>query len=88
MLFRETADVYCENHTKHTNTHYVVRMQGFTMLKRVVHIVTTGSYRVRSFFVIDRCSININMVAPKIEAFQICAEKGNEFLNNCFNDTD
>jgi hypothetical protein len=36
MLFRETSDVYCENHMKHT-IHCVGRMQSFSMLKQVVH---------------------------------------------------
>jgi hypothetical protein len=39
MLFGETVAVYCENHTEHKYT--VGRMQSVSMLKRVVHIVTT-----------------------------------------------
>jgi hypothetical protein len=40
MLFRDISDVYCENHTEHTNT---LRGQNadFNMLKRVVYIVIT-----------------------------------------------
>jgi hypothetical protein len=41
MLFGETVSVYCANHTEH-QIHSVGRMQSFSMLKRVVHIVTTG----------------------------------------------
>jgi hypothetical protein len=40
MLFRETLAVYCENHTEHANA-FVGRM-----MKKVVHIVTTGLSRV------------------------------------------
>jgi hypothetical protein len=43
MPFTERVAVYCENHTKHTNTHHVVRVQNFRVLRSVVHIVTTGS---------------------------------------------
>jgi hypothetical protein len=41
MLFRETAAVYCENRTEHTNT---LRGQNaaFCVLKKVVHILTTA----------------------------------------------
>jgi hypothetical protein len=42
MLFRETVAVYCENHTEHTNTLCVGRMQSFSVLKEMVYIVTTG----------------------------------------------
>jgi hypothetical protein len=35
MLFRETVAVYCENHTKHTDT-LLGRLQGFSVLKQVV----------------------------------------------------
>jgi hypothetical protein len=31
MLFRETVDIYCENHKKHI--HSVGRIQNFIMLK-------------------------------------------------------
>jgi hypothetical protein len=41
MLFRETVAVYCEDHTEHTDTLGVEKMQNFCMLKQVVHIVTT-----------------------------------------------
>jgi hypothetical protein len=40
MLFGETVAVYCENHME--PIHYVGRMQGFRVLKRVVHIETNG----------------------------------------------
>jgi hypothetical protein len=39
MLFRKTVAVYCKNHTKH-NYILLGRMQSFSMLKQVVHIVT------------------------------------------------
>jgi hypothetical protein len=42
MLFREIVAIYSENHTKHTYTHSVGRIQSFRVLKQVVHIVTTG----------------------------------------------
>jgi hypothetical protein len=51
MLFWETVAVYCENHTEHTDR--VGRMQSFGMLKRVVHIMTTGLYRVLAFELIN-----------------------------------
>jgi hypothetical protein len=41
MLFGETVAVYCENRTEHTDT-----LQNFSMLKRVVYIITTGLWRV------------------------------------------
>jgi hypothetical protein len=47
MLFGETVDDYCENHTKHTNISHRGRTQSFSMLKQVVHIVTTGILRVK-----------------------------------------
>jgi translation initiation factor IF-1 len=40
MLFREIIAVYCENHMEHTNT--LCGQNAEFMLKRVVHIVTTG----------------------------------------------
>jgi hypothetical protein len=40
MLFGETTAVYCENHKEHINTLWG-RMQSFSVLKQVVHIVTT-----------------------------------------------
>jgi hypothetical protein len=40
MLFRETVAVYCENHAEHKYTLWG-RIQSFSMLKQVVHIVTT-----------------------------------------------
>jgi hypothetical protein len=42
MLFAETVAVYFENHTEHTTTLCVGRMQDFSILKHVVHIVTSG----------------------------------------------
>jgi hypothetical protein len=48
MLFRETVAVYCENHTKCIYIHSVGRMQSSSMLRQVVHIVTTGLQRVKS----------------------------------------
>jgi hypothetical protein len=41
MLFRETVAVYCENHTEHTDALCVGRLQSSSMLKQVMHIVTT-----------------------------------------------
>jgi hypothetical protein len=41
MLFRETVAVYCENRTEHTNTP-CEQNESFSVLKHVVHIVTTG----------------------------------------------
>jgi hypothetical protein len=41
MLFGETVAVYCENHTEHTHT-LCGEMQGFGVLKQVVHILTIG----------------------------------------------
>jgi hypothetical protein len=43
MLFRETVAVHCENHIK--NEPCVGRMQSFSILKQVVHIVATGLWR-------------------------------------------
>jgi hypothetical protein len=40
MLFREKIAVYCENHMK--QIYFMDRMQSFSMLKQVVHIVTNG----------------------------------------------
>jgi hypothetical protein len=40
MVFGETVAVYCENHTEHTNTLCVGRMQTFIVLKQVVRILT------------------------------------------------
>jgi translation initiation factor IF-1 len=40
MLFGETVAVYCENYTEDTDN-CVGRMQSLSVLKRVVHIVTT-----------------------------------------------
>jgi hypothetical protein len=45
MLFRETVAVYCETHMEHTDT-LCGQNTEFCMLKHVVHIVTTGLYRV------------------------------------------
>jgi hypothetical protein len=42
MLFRETSDVYCDNHMKHA-IHCVGRMQNFSMLKRVVYTYSNHS---------------------------------------------
>jgi hypothetical protein len=44
MPFRETVAVYCENRTEHKNT-VMGKMLSFTVLKQVVHIVTTGPWR-------------------------------------------
>jgi hypothetical protein len=41
MLFGETVAVYCENHTEHTDT-LCGQNAELLMLKRVVHIVTSG----------------------------------------------
>jgi hypothetical protein len=41
MPFKQTVAVYCESHTKHTNA-LCVRNAEFNMLKKVVHIETTG----------------------------------------------
>jgi hypothetical protein len=41
MLFGETVAVYCEN-IRNTQIYSVGRMQSFSMLKQMVHIVTTG----------------------------------------------
>jgi hypothetical protein len=41
MLFGETVGVYYENHMEHTNTLCEQNVE-FSMLKQVVHIVTTG----------------------------------------------
>jgi hypothetical protein len=46
MLFRETAAVYREN-LRNTQIHCVGRMQRFSMVNQVVHIVTTGLQRVK-----------------------------------------
>jgi hypothetical protein len=40
MLFGETVAVYCENHTEHTDTLCGQKAE-FSVLKRVVHRVTT-----------------------------------------------
>jgi hypothetical protein len=45
MLLYETVAVYCENHTEHTNS-IRGRIQSFSMLKKVVHIVTIGLEKV------------------------------------------
>jgi hypothetical protein len=47
MLFGETVAVYCESHTEHTDT-LCGRMQGFSVLKQVVHKVTTRLYKVNA----------------------------------------
>jgi hypothetical protein len=39
MLFGETAPVYCENHTEHTNAMCGQNVE-FLNVKEVVHIVT------------------------------------------------
>jgi len=46
MLYREIIAVCSEIQTKHINTLCVGRMQNFWMLNEVVHIVTTGIWRV------------------------------------------
>jgi hypothetical protein len=45
MLCRETVAVYCENHTEH-QIHSVGRMQSFSVLKQMVHVVTAVLYGV------------------------------------------
>jgi hypothetical protein len=40
IVFRETVAVYCENHTEHMNKLFGQNVE-FSMLKHVVHIVTT-----------------------------------------------
>jgi hypothetical protein len=40
MLFRETAAVYCENHTEHTDT--LCGQNAELVLKQVVYIIATG----------------------------------------------
>jgi hypothetical protein len=47
MLFRERVAVYCENHTEHTDTP-CGQNAGFSMLRQVVYIVTTGLKRVKA----------------------------------------
>jgi hypothetical protein len=45
MLFREIIAIYCENHMKNTHIYSlysVSRKQSFSMLKQMVHIVTSG----------------------------------------------
>jgi hypothetical protein len=41
MLFRETVAVYCENRKERTDT-LCEYYSDFSMLKQVVHIITTG----------------------------------------------
>jgi hypothetical protein len=41
MLFGETAAVYCENHTEHTDA-LCEQNECFSALKQAVHTVTTG----------------------------------------------
>jgi hypothetical protein len=41
MLFREIIAVYCENHMEHMNTLHGPTVK-YSMLKQMVHIVTTG----------------------------------------------
>jgi hypothetical protein len=41
MLFKETVAVYCENYTEHINT-LCWQNAEFSVLKLVVHVVTTG----------------------------------------------
>jgi hypothetical protein len=43
MLLRETIALYFEN--RNTQRHCMGRMQSFSMLKKAVHIVTTGLYK-------------------------------------------
>jgi hypothetical protein len=40
MFFKEIFAVYCENRTKSTDS--VGKMQRFSVLKRIIHMVTTG----------------------------------------------
>jgi hypothetical protein len=46
MLFEETVAVYCENHMEHTNT-LCGKNAEFKYFRAVVHVVTTGFYRVK-----------------------------------------
>jgi hypothetical protein len=50
MLFGETVAVYCDNHTELTDTVCVGRMQSLSILKLMVHILTTGLQRARIIF--------------------------------------
>jgi hypothetical protein len=52
MLFREISDVYCENHTKHTNT-LCGQNAEFSMLKRVVYIVITRLYAMKEYVEVE-----------------------------------
>jgi hypothetical protein len=51
MLYRERADVYYEN-IRNTQIYSVGRMQGSSVLKRVVRTVTTGLYKVKGLYVL------------------------------------
>jgi hypothetical protein len=48
----ELRTVYCETHTKHTDT--VDRMQRFVMLKQLVHAVTTKTLRAKTMYELHR----------------------------------
>jgi hypothetical protein len=41
MLFKENVAVYCEN-IRNSNIYSVGRIKSFSLLKKVVHIVTNG----------------------------------------------
>jgi hypothetical protein len=49
ILFREMVAVYCESHTKHTNT-LCGQNAEFYLLKRVVHTEPLGFKRLEKFF--------------------------------------
>jgi hypothetical protein len=36
MLFKKIITFYCENHIKHTNTHFGVKRKGFLILHHVI----------------------------------------------------
>jgi hypothetical protein len=65
MLFRETVAVYCENDTEHTNAVWE-RMQSFSTLKKVVLILTTGLWRVRSLGFCFQLTMGRKAVIPEI----------------------
>jgi hypothetical protein len=48
MLYREIIAVYSEIHTKHKLIHCVGRTWNLWMLNLVVHIVTTGLWRIKN----------------------------------------
>jgi hypothetical protein len=52
ILLREIIAVYCENHTRNSQIHSVGITKMFSMLKRLIHIVTTGASGVKATDVI------------------------------------